>query len=39
MLVHGKHYRTIWLKEGDPRVIQAYLGRKRWGKVTDTTDA
>jgi methylthioribose-1-phosphate isomerase len=23
MLVHGKHYRTIWLKEGDPRVIQA----------------
>jgi branched-chain amino acid transport system ATP-binding protein len=23
----------------DPRVIQAYLGRKRWGKTTDTPDA
>lgn len=23
----------------DPRVIQAYLGRKRWGKATDTPDA
>jgi branched-chain amino acid transport system ATP-binding protein len=23
----------------DPRVIQAYLGRKRWGKATDAADA
>ncbi len=23
MLVSGKHYRTIWLKEGDDRVVQA----------------
>jgi methylthioribose-1-phosphate isomerase len=23
MLVHGEHYRTIWLKKDDPRVIQA----------------
>ena len=23
----------------DPRVIQAYLGRKRWGKITDTPNA
>lgn len=22
MNVHGKHYRTIWLKEGDPSVVQ-----------------
>ena len=22
MNVHGKHHRTIWLKEGDPRVVQ-----------------
>jgi branched-chain amino acid transport system ATP-binding protein len=23
----------------DPRVIEAYLGRKRWGKATDAADA
>src|SRR5512136_1548872 len=23
MLVHGEHYRSIWLKTDDPRVIQA----------------
>jgi branched-chain amino acid transport system ATP-binding protein len=23
----------------DPRVIQAYLGRKRWGKATDSANA
>ena len=22
MKVHGKHYRTIWLKEGDPNIVQ-----------------
>ena len=22
MNVHGKHYRTIWTKENDPRVVQ-----------------
>jgi methylthioribose-1-phosphate isomerase len=22
MKVHGRHYRTIWLKDGDPRVVQ-----------------
>ncbi len=22
MYVHGRHYRTIWLKDGDPRVVQ-----------------
>ncbi len=23
MNVYGKHYRTIWIKEDDPRVVQA----------------
>ncbi len=28
MNVHGKHYRTIWLKEDDPRVVQ--IIDQRW---------